>query len=62
CEAGWLVTFLLPPDRPAPQWEEWQAGLPAAAFRPSSWAFRECFSGSPIAVLTLHNGEVRVLP
>ena len=62
CEAGWLVSFSLPSDRPAPQWEEWQAGLPAAAFRPSGWAFRECFSGSPIAVLTLHNGEVRVLP
>lgn len=62
CEAGWLVTFFLPPDRPAVQWEEWQAGLPAAAFRPSGWTFRECFSGSPIAVLTLQNGEVRVLP
>ncbi|MEW7001999.1 hypothetical protein M5585_26670 [Serratia ureilytica] len=62
CEAGWLVSFSLPPDKPAPQWEEWQAGLPAAAFRPSDWIFRECFPGSPIAVLTLHNGEVRVLP
>lgn len=62
CEAGWLVSFSLPPDKPTPQWEEWQAGLPAAAFRPSGWIFRECFSGSPIAVLTLHNGEVRVLP
>lgn len=62
CEAGWLVSFSLPPDKPTPQWEEWQAGLPAAAFRPSDWIFRECFSGSPIAVLTLHDGEVRVLP
>ena len=25
-----------------PAVEEWQAGLPAAAFRPSDWIFREC--------------------
>lgn len=35
CEAGWLVSFSLPSDRPAPQWEEWQAGCQRRHFGPA---------------------------